>query len=160
MTAPASGRPLLSRTVPVIVASPRVPFPNDGVTLVSKTVRAIRVVLNRKIFFIAARPPDKTGAPTILSAVRGHPACNPSHRIVALVLERKRLIDITLVRFSALRLSDALALTGMPDTANPLNTWARGTCTRLNAPNSQPRAGLVSSWFGVGMIKKCAAAES
>src|SRR5712692_9934894 len=130
MTAPASGRPLLSRTVPVIVASPRVPFPNDGVTLVSKTVRAIRVVLNRKIFFIAARPPGKT-----------------SREFASSALERKRLIDITFVRFSALRLSDALALTGMPDTANPFNTWARGTCTRLNAvilsyPRDLCQAGL------------------
>src|SRR5260370_35295723 len=34
----------------------------------------------------------------------------------------------------ALRLSDALALTGMPDAANPiLSAWAMETCTRLNA---------------------------
>src|SRR6266404_8480541 len=60
MTAPASGRPLLSRTVPVIVASPRVPLPKLGVTLKSNIASAIRAVLNRKIFFIAARPPGKT----------------------------------------------------------------------------------------------------
>src|SRR5216684_6309738 len=34
----------------------------------------------------------------------------------------------------ALRPSDAFALNGMPDAANPiLSAWARGTCTRLNA---------------------------
>src|SRR5258707_308135 len=34
----------------------------------------------------------------------------------------------------ALRLSDAFALNGMPDAANPIRSaWVRGTCTRLNA---------------------------
>src|SRR5438034_94812 len=82
MTAPASGRPLLSRTVPEIVARPRVPLPKLGVTLVSNIAIAIRMVLNRKILFIAARPPGKT-----------------SREFASSKQERNRLIDITFVGF-------------------------------------------------------------
>src|SRR5712692_8538718 len=109
MTAPASGRPLLSRTVPVIVPKDRVPLPKLGVTLVSNIASAIKVVLNLKIFFIAARPPGKT-----------------SREFASSAQERNRLIDVTFVRFSAPRLSDALALIGMPLICNPFSTWARG----------------------------------
>src|SRR5712692_7259507 len=82
MTAPASGRPLLSRTVPVIVPKDRVPLPKLGVTLVSNIASAIKVVLNLKIFFIAARPPGKT-----------------SREFASSAQERNRLIDVTFVRF-------------------------------------------------------------
>ena len=60
MTAPASGSPLLSRTVPVIVARPRGVLAAAGVALVVKeNARAITGNVNPKSFFIAAGPPDK-----------------------------------------------------------------------------------------------------
>src|SRR6266571_7976264 len=60
MTAPASGSPLLSRTVPVIVARPRGVLPAAGFALVIKeNTRAVTGNVKLKNFFIAAGPPGK-----------------------------------------------------------------------------------------------------
>src|SRR5260370_40036664 len=131
--------------MPVIVARPRVPLPKLGVTLTSNIASTIRAVLNRKILFIAARPPGKT-----------------SREFASGAQERNRLIDVTFVGFPSLRPSDAFALNGMPDAANPiLSAWARGTCTRLNAVILSHARDLCQAGLPPGMIKKCAfAAES
>src|SRR6266404_2416486 len=145
MTAPANGRPLLSRTVPVIVARPRVPLPKLGVTLVSNIASTIRAVLNRKILFIAARPPGKT-----------------SREFASGAQERNRLIDVTFVGFPSSTSFRCLcaqwdARCGKPDSLR----LGEGDLHPLECRNSQPRAGLVSSWLGPGMMKKCgSAAES
>src|SRR5215470_586096 len=60
MTAPARGSPLLSRTVPVMVANPLGVLADAGVALVAKeSASAITGNVNPKSFFIAARPPEK-----------------------------------------------------------------------------------------------------
>src|ERR1700738_4542692 len=71
--------PLLSRTVPVIVAKPRTLLPWAGAVIDSTTARTTSGVQNLKIVFIAVRPPGlprvicealvrtKTGSPITLS---------------------------------------------------------------------------------------------
>src|SRR5207302_2382037 len=127
ITAPPNGSPRLSRTVPVIVARPRVPFAGLEVALIATIkAKATSGVLNLKIVFIVAGPP---GDRIELRFSR---------------LERKADCQIsTFVRFSALSIK-------MPERAqrlifpNPNPARARETFTRLNACNSQLRRGSLS----------------
>src|SRR6266404_1757946 len=77
--------PLLSRTVPVIVARPRVPLPCTVAVIPASTASATSGAVNLKIFLIAAEPPGKARAD-----LRGS------------VLERKRTANLKFVRFSGL----------------------------------------------------------
>src|SRR6266851_2055449 len=77
--------PLLSRTVPVIVAKPRVPLPCTVAVIPTSTASATSGAVNLKIFLIAAGPPGKPPAD-----LRGS------------VLERKRTANLKFVRFSGL----------------------------------------------------------
>src|SRR6059036_3569860 len=92
MIAPASGSPLLSRTVPVIVANPRGTLAAAGVALVvTENARAITGIVILKSFFIAAGPPDK---------IREDLEVKVS-RINVIGLARDQINQSALLRFSA-----------------------------------------------------------
>src|SRR5438128_9666915 len=92
MTAPASGSPLLSRTVPVIVASPRGALAAAGVALVvTENASAITGIVNLKSFFIAAGPPDKIREDFEVTV----------SRIKPIGLARDKIHQSALLRFSA-----------------------------------------------------------
>src|ERR1700730_7746978 len=106
--------PLLSLTVPVIVARPRTPLPLAEAVIDSIIARATSGVLNLKIVFIAARPPGQ-----------------PRADLARLWLERKPDRQFTLVRFSNCFVQMPERLLGII-VPNPIPPGRRETTTRLN----------------------------